>query len=272
MIVVDEVHERHLPCDLLLSILKVVSKRRNAAYAAAAAEQQAAAARAAADGTPYDLEGGGGDGGAARDRTKPLKIVLMSATLNSGLFSSYFDNAPVLQVPGRMFPVKVHYVPTPADKDVARLAAAADAAHMNCAAAEAAAAEAAAALASANDSSSAASSAAASSSATGRFVAGSAMPEELAAKAKATEEAAEAARKATMSADHTKRRVRMPFDPSPYVRLMQVSDEIGHVSLSLSGSLARTPPPFGRLSPPPLSPPPPLPPPLPSPTDLVSAL
>ncbi|XP_055610130.1 putative ATP-dependent RNA helicase DHX57 [Uranotaenia lowii] len=35
-----------------------------------------------------------------------LKIILMSATLNSTLFSSYFGDVPVLEIPGRTFPVE----------------------------------------------------------------------------------------------------------------------------------------------------------------------
>ncbi|NXX97785.1 DHX34 helicase, partial [Centropus bengalensis] len=36
-----------------------------------------------------------------------LKLVLMSATINIRLFSGYFGGAPVLQVPGRIFPIQV---------------------------------------------------------------------------------------------------------------------------------------------------------------------
>lgn len=35
-----------------------------------------------------------------------LKVILMSATLNAALFSDYFDAAPVLEIPGRTFPVQ----------------------------------------------------------------------------------------------------------------------------------------------------------------------
>ncbi|XP_058058907.1 putative ATP-dependent RNA helicase DHX57 [Anopheles bellator] len=35
-----------------------------------------------------------------------LKVVLMSATLNSNLFASYFGDIPVLDIPGRTFPVE----------------------------------------------------------------------------------------------------------------------------------------------------------------------
>eukprot|EP01134_Creolimax_fragrantissima_P003107 CFRG3107T1 len=41
-----------------------------------------------------------------------LKFVIMSATINVTLFSKYFDNAPIVQVPGRLHPIEVHYLPT----------------------------------------------------------------------------------------------------------------------------------------------------------------
>ncbi|KAH9519541.1 ATPdependent RNA helicase [Bulinus truncatus] len=39
-----------------------------------------------------------------------LKIILMSATLNAQLFSSYFDGCPVLEIPGRTFPVQQYFL------------------------------------------------------------------------------------------------------------------------------------------------------------------
>ena len=57
VIVIDEVHERHLYGDFLLGILRCLLQER-----------------------------------------QDLKLVLMSATINIGLFSGYFSGAPVLQV------------------------------------------------------------------------------------------------------------------------------------------------------------------------------
>ncbi|XP_063385238.1 putative ATP-dependent RNA helicase DHX57 [Cydia fagiglandana] len=37
---------------------------------------------------------------------KDLTVILMSATLNAELFSDYFENVPVLEIPGRTFPVE----------------------------------------------------------------------------------------------------------------------------------------------------------------------
>lgn len=77
MIILDEVHERHLNTDFLLGnrlkynigLLKSLLVKRPS-----------------------------------------LKVILMSATININLFSDYFD-APVIQVPGRMHKVLVEYCP-----------------------------------------------------------------------------------------------------------------------------------------------------------------
>jgi pre-mRNA-splicing factor ATP-dependent RNA helicase DHX15/PRP43 len=45
-----------------------------------------------------------------------LKVVVMSATLDAGKFQKYFDNAPLMKVPGRTHPVEVFYTPEP-EKD-----------------------------------------------------------------------------------------------------------------------------------------------------------
>ncbi|KAL8788193.1 MAG: hypothetical protein Q9213_001832 [Squamulea squamosa] len=43
-------------------------------------------------------------------RRPALKVVLMSATVDADKFSSYFNGAPVLTVPGRTFPVQTRYL------------------------------------------------------------------------------------------------------------------------------------------------------------------
>ncbi|TPX47708.1 hypothetical protein SeLEV6574_g02520 [Synchytrium endobioticum] len=69
VVIVDEVHERHVTCDFLLGVLKRLLAIR-----------------------------------------QDLRVVLMSATINAKLFSEYFD-APVIEIPGRMYPVSIHYLP-----------------------------------------------------------------------------------------------------------------------------------------------------------------
>lgn len=76
-IIVDEVHERDLQNDVLLSILRQFLKGSNAA------------------------------------RKHPLKVILMSATLNAASFQQYFggeDVCPMLTVPGRTFPVEEFFL------------------------------------------------------------------------------------------------------------------------------------------------------------------
>lgn len=46
-------------------------------------------------------------------RRPDLKIVIMSATLDAQKFQSYFNDAPLLAVPGRTHPVEIYYTPEP---------------------------------------------------------------------------------------------------------------------------------------------------------------
>jgi HrpA-like RNA helicase len=43
-------------------------------------------------------------------KRKDIKLILMSATLNADIFSKYFENCPVLDIPGRTFPVQEFYL------------------------------------------------------------------------------------------------------------------------------------------------------------------
>ncbi|CAG2181336.1 unnamed protein product, partial [Oppiella nova] len=49
-------------------------------------------------------------------KRKDLKIVIMSATLDAGKFQQYFDDAPLMNVPGRTHAVEIFYTPEP-EKD-----------------------------------------------------------------------------------------------------------------------------------------------------------
>jgi pre-mRNA-splicing factor ATP-dependent RNA helicase DHX15/PRP43 len=42
-------------------------------------------------------------------KRKDLKLVVMSATLDAIKFQQYFDNAPLIKIPGRTFPVEIFY-------------------------------------------------------------------------------------------------------------------------------------------------------------------
>lgn len=45
----------------------------------------------------------------------PLKLIIMSATLESSLFSSYFYNCPITHISGRTYPVEIFYADKPQD-------------------------------------------------------------------------------------------------------------------------------------------------------------
>jgi pre-mRNA-splicing factor ATP-dependent RNA helicase DHX15/PRP43 len=48
-------------------------------------------------------------------KRKDLRVIVMSATLDAGKFQEYFNNAPLLSISGRMFPVEIFYSPAPED-------------------------------------------------------------------------------------------------------------------------------------------------------------
>lgn len=72
VIILDEVHERHLHGDFLAGIMKCMLHRRD-----------------------------------------DFKLILMSATINIDLFRNYFaqENVQILTVPGRLYPIEIHYRP-----------------------------------------------------------------------------------------------------------------------------------------------------------------
>ncbi|KAK4999123.1 Cyclin-dependent kinase catalytic subunit, partial [Cryomyces antarcticus] len=47
-------------------------------------------------------------------RARPdLKLLISSATMDAQKFSRYFDDAPIFNIPGRRYPVEMHYTPQP---------------------------------------------------------------------------------------------------------------------------------------------------------------
>ncbi|GAB0497266.1 hypothetical protein MMPV_008590 [Pyropia vietnamensis] len=51
-------------------------------------------------------------------RRPDLKLIVMSATLDAGKFQEYFVGAPLMKVPGRVFPVSIRYTSRPVDNYV----------------------------------------------------------------------------------------------------------------------------------------------------------
>ena len=50
-------------------------------------------------------------------RRRELKVIVSSATLDTDRFSAFFNHAPTVIVPGRLFPVEIGYRPPPEDEE-----------------------------------------------------------------------------------------------------------------------------------------------------------
>ncbi|OUT20549.1 hypothetical protein CAS74_004209 [Pichia kudriavzevii] len=80
MVIVDEAHERTILTDLLIGFLKGLLIERN------------------------------------KGKDEPdFKVIIMSATLDAEKFSKFFNNAPILFVEGKMYPVERYYMDKAAD-------------------------------------------------------------------------------------------------------------------------------------------------------------
>ena len=52
------------------------------------------------------------------ERRRDLRVIVSSATLDTERFSEFFDHAPTIVVPGRLFPIETRYLPPPEDGDL----------------------------------------------------------------------------------------------------------------------------------------------------------
>ncbi|KAK7028817.1 Salivary acidic proline-rich phosphoprotein 1/2 [Paramarasmius palmivorus] len=87
IVIVDEAHERSLRTDLLIANLKTIQAKRNGV-----------------------VEGNGK--GKEKERENPLKIIIMSATLDAEKFANFFPGAKTIYVQGRQHPVTIYHTTT----------------------------------------------------------------------------------------------------------------------------------------------------------------